>query len=230
MLQAKALRHCCGAFRTSPITVLLIEMGEMPLSIRCIKLGLQYWTKVSGSSQTFAVRCLLQEVEGINRYESFMSTFTQWTRKLGMRQEAIAGHTSWSLTPPWVIPALNIELSFLQEEDKREVRMSVEEYLRAARGDKTFIFTDRSRDPVSQRAGFGIYIEQPELKFSVRVSDEISVFTTELMAILWALKWVKGDKPKEVVTCSDSAAALEALRAGKSKARPDLSIHPSIHF
>lgn len=118
-----------------------------------------------------------------------------------MRQEAIAEHTSWSPTPPWVIPELNIELSFLQEEDKREVRTSVEEYLRAARGDKTLIFTGGSRDPVSWRAGFGIYIEQPELKFSFRVSDETSVFTTELMTILWALKWVEGEKPKEVVIC-----------------------------
>lgn len=82
-----------------------------------------------------------------------------------MRQEVIAEHTSWSPTPPWVIPELNIEICFLQEEDEREVRTSVEEYLRVALGDKILIFTDGSRDPVSWRAGFGIYIEQPEFKF-----------------------------------------------------------------
>lgn len=30
-LQAKALRICCGAFRTTPIPALLVEMGEAPL-------------------------------------------------------------------------------------------------------------------------------------------------------------------------------------------------------
>lgn len=42
VLQARALRLCCGAFRTSPVPALLIEMGEMPLWLRRIKLGLQY--------------------------------------------------------------------------------------------------------------------------------------------------------------------------------------------
>ncbi|CAJ1052761.1 protein EOLA1 isoform X1 [Xyrichtys novacula] len=44
------------------------------------------------------------------------------------------------------------------------------------------------------------------------------------MAILWALKWVEREKLKEVVISSDSAAALEALRADKSKACLDLVI------
>ena len=89
-------------------------------------------------------------------------------------------------------------------------------------GGKTIIFTDGSRDPVSRRAGFGVYIDQSELEYSVRVSDQSSVFTTELYAILWAVQWVEQRRPKEVVICSDSAAALEALKVGKSKARPDI--------
>ena len=48
------------------------------------------------------------------------------------------------------------------------------------------------------------------------------MFTAELLAIYWAVRWVEQGGPEEVVICSDSAAALEALRGGKSKARPDL--------
>lgn len=55
-------------------------------------------------------------------------------------------------------------------------------------------------------------MEQLDLKFSVRISDESSVFTSELMAILWALRWVEETKAREVI-CSDSAAALEASMA-----------------
>ena len=107
-------------------------------------------------------------------------------------------------------------------EDKREVRGRVEEYLSVARGHKVIIYTDGSRDPVRRRAGFGVYIEQLELKYSIRITDESSVFTTELMAILWALRWVERERPNQVIICSDSAAALEALQGGKSKARPDI--------
>lgn len=44
-VQAKALRVCRGAFRTTPIPALLVEMAEMPLRIRREKLGLHYWAK-----------------------------------------------------------------------------------------------------------------------------------------------------------------------------------------
>ena len=216
--QAKALRLCCGAFRTSPIPALLIEMGEMPLWLRRVKLGLQYWTKISGSAQTFPARCLLKEVEGGSRYKTFMVDVNQWATKLGMVQENIVEHASWLPIPPWIMCELDIELSFLQKKDKREVQ----EYLNSIREDKLLIYTDGSRDPESRRAGFGVYVAQLDLRIRIRISDESSVFTTELMAILWALRWVEKTKARGVVICSDSAAALEALRGGKSKARPDI--------
>ena len=48
-----------------------------------------------------------------------------------------------------------------------------------------------------------------------------SVFTTELLTIVWALRWMEDIRPNKVVICSDSAAALMSLREAKSKARPD---------
>ncbi len=42
-VQAKALGICCGAFRTTPIPALFVEMGESPLRTRRNKLGLHYW-------------------------------------------------------------------------------------------------------------------------------------------------------------------------------------------
>ena len=40
VFQARALRLCCGAFRSSPVPALLVEMGELLLSLRRAKLGL----------------------------------------------------------------------------------------------------------------------------------------------------------------------------------------------
>ena len=40
--QAKALRVCCGAFRTTSVPALLVEVGETPLRLRRVKLALHY--------------------------------------------------------------------------------------------------------------------------------------------------------------------------------------------
>lgn len=60
------------------------------------------------------------------------------------------------------------------------------------------------------------------MKIGRRISNGSSVLAAELMAILWALWWIEEASPREALICSDSAAALETLRAGKSEARPDI--------
>jgi len=225
VLQARALRLCCGAYRTSPVSALLMEMGEMPLFLRQIQLGLQYWIKLSGSSQAFPVRCMLRgswEFEGRVKRKPFFEVINQWAGKLGMEQEHIATHANWVSVPYWLMQEVDINLTFLEEEDKSGIACSVELCLQQEMATHLGIFTDGSRDPVSRRAGFGVYVAQLNLWSGLRITDGSSVFATELLAILWALWWVEDVKPDRVLICSDSAAALTALQVGKSKARPDL--------
>ena len=132
VVQARALRLCCGAFRTSPVPALLVENGEMPLWLRRIKLGLQYWVKLRGCSHIFPARCLLQEIAD-NKYDIFFVIINQWARKLGLEQGGNVEHIRWLPMPYWVIPELNIELAFLQEKDKRKVTSRVVEYLSSVR-------------------------------------------------------------------------------------------------
>ena len=177
----------CGAFRTSPVPALLIEMGEMPLWLRRIKLGLQYWVKLSGTHQTFPARCLLQESDGANKYQTFFVNINQWAVRLGLEQVSVAEHTSWLPMPYWVLPELNIKMVFLQEKDKKLVTPKIAEHklnLNSIRDSTLIIFTDGSRDPVSGRAGFWMHVEQLGVKIGRRISNGSSVFTSELMAIL----------------------------------------------
>jgi len=136
----------------------------------------------------------------------------------------ILEHTSWLPIPYWMLPEINIELGFLQEKDKWKVAPKIGEYLNSIRQSTMIIFTDGSRDPVSGRAGFGVYVEQLGLEISIsrRISNGSSVLTAELMAILWALWWIEEVKPREVIICSDSVGALDNLKVGKSKSRPDI--------
>ena len=119
---------------------------------------------------------------------------------------------------------LDIDLTFLQENNKHVIALKLEQYLNNGMGSYLNIFTDGAREPESGKAGFGVYITQLDLRISQRITNERSVFTTELLAMLWALWWIEDVKKhiSETLICSDSAAALMALKGGKSKACPDI--------
>ena len=128
----------------------------MPLWLRCIKLGLQYWVKLRGCQ----ARCLLHESDGGNKYKTFFVNINQWAGRLGLEQVSVAQHSSRLPMPYGVLPELNIELVFLQGKDKKLVTPKIAEHLNSIRDNTLIIFTDGSRDPVSGRAGFGMYVEQ----------------------------------------------------------------------
>ena len=60
-VQAKALRLCCGAFRTSPIPALQVEVGEMPLHLRRLQLSLTYWVNLQGHEASHPTKQVLEE-------------------------------------------------------------------------------------------------------------------------------------------------------------------------
>ncbi len=49
VILAQALRLCCGAFKTTPVSALQVEVGEMPLQIRRKQLKMNYLGKSSRS-------------------------------------------------------------------------------------------------------------------------------------------------------------------------------------
>lgn len=69
------------------------------------------------------------------------------------------------------------------------------------------IYTDGSKDPESGKVAFGVTIPELRVKKGHRISDQMmSVFTTEMLAILRAFWWVEDNKPDNSVICIDSAA------------------------
>ena len=223
VLQARALQLCCEAFRSSPVPALLVEMGELPLSLRRVKLGLQYLAKLSASGPSFPARRLLQSSwdsgSGAKR-RVFFEEVNQWAGELGLEQPNPPPCGNWAAVPFWLMQDRDVNLSFLEVEDKSDIQIEVGAYLRGELETLLVIFTDGSKDPGSGRVGFGVYVAQLDLRMGLRISDGSSVFVSEVLALLWALWWIV--KPERVLLCSDSAAALVALREGKSKARPEL--------
>ncbi len=48
VIQNQALRICCGAFKTSSVPTIQVEMGELPLELRRIQLMANYWAGLQG--------------------------------------------------------------------------------------------------------------------------------------------------------------------------------------
>ncbi len=57
-------------------------------------------------------------------------------------------------------------------------------------------------------------------KFKI-ISDQISVFTTEIIAIFLALQWIEV-QPIRSVICTDSLSVLNSLLSGNATARQDM--------
>lgn len=60
MIQSQALRLCCGAFKTTPVAALQVEMNEMPLDIRRNQIALTYWANLKGHKESHPTQKVLQ--------------------------------------------------------------------------------------------------------------------------------------------------------------------------
>ncbi len=80
--------------------------------------------------------------------------------------------------------------------------------------------------------GNGIYVAGLQIPWSICISDNISVFSAELLAILWSMWWIEQVKSSKSIICLDSVAALLALRDHHltSKAHPDLLLEILCHL
>ena len=85
------------------------------------------------------------------------------------------------------------------------------------------IYTDGSKDSAANTAGCAFTI--PKLYKShteIKITPLLTVYTSELIAILKALQWILENKPEKVVILTDSLSAIQSLESGKSHTRPDI--------
>lgn len=145
--------------------------------------------------------------------------------ELGLKEEGVAPQVYWSVVPPWLMSIPEIDLSIMdniKHHEGTEYPNMVKRRLENQWGTYLQIYTDGSQDPQTGKSGFAFYIPQYEYVKLKRLSEGVSVYTTELLAIIWALKWIEEVQPRRAVICSDSASVLKTLGGSNMGARPDL--------
>ncbi len=86
----------------------------------------------------------------------------------------------------------------------------------------TQIYTDGTKNPETGITGIGVVVPARGIEVNRRTSNNLAVYTVEMVAILVALRWEEKTEIVKVVICSDSAAVLVSLISFHSKSRQDI--------
>ncbi|XP_050975638.1 uridine 5'-monophosphate synthase isoform X1 [Labeo rohita] len=228
VLQAQALRICSGAFKSSPVSSMQVEMGEMPLRIRRIELMMAYWVSLQGQNGKHPVKSILKECWEHNEtnYTSFGWVGDAKARNVGLHQLQYSNTVPLSPIPPWLFPLPAVDLRIQQElkdnSNNIPIWYIVQKYFEEHFPQSQVIFTDGSKDPETGCAGAAVYVPMCEFYIKKRVTNHLSVYTTELLAIILALNWIEEMEINNSVIASDSFSALESIKSGRSSARMDI--------
>ena len=70
------------------------------------------------------------------------------------------------------------------------------------------IYTDGSKDPENIRVGCAFVIPEFNAKYKFKLDKNMTVYTSELLAILMALRWAKKNKLEKFVILTDSLSSV----------------------
>ena len=111
---AQALRICGGSFK--PVSAMPVEIGEMPLRIRRIKLMLAYWVNLQGHCDTHHAKSVLKDCcMGTQCSQSFGWVGDAKAATVGLCQLQYSSTVSFSSIPPWLFPLPSVDLNIQLE-------------------------------------------------------------------------------------------------------------------
>ena len=73
-----------------------------------------------------------------------------------------------------------------------------------------YFYTDGSKD--NNKCGFGVYSDNV-IEISHRINDKSSIYSAEVLAILYALKFIEKNNLDYVAICTDSLSVLKRLKS-----------------
>lgn len=113
VIQYQALRICCGAKKTTPVSALQVEMGEIPLEIRREQMSMVYWAHLRGHGENYPAQSILKPCQ---EKEKGITQSFGWTIENHIRESRIAGKSVsktvlLSVVPPWTLEEASIGIS-----------------------------------------------------------------------------------------------------------------------
>jgi hypothetical protein len=211
------LRLCSGAYRTSPIPSLLVEINELPVALRQEQLSLQYATKLKSNSSNPAFEAVFAP-----QLRNFYASKPSYIRPLAYRVEdqldvvcsrPVIHHFIPDM-PPWHIlpPEIDLSMTKFKKESISPHQLQVEfvGILTRYPEESTVFYSDGSKSSDAVACSF----TSPHFKLKMRLPSQMSVYSSELIGILSILKHIEEACDEEhFIICSDSLSGLMALHS-----------------
>jgi len=193
VVQTQALRLCTGAFCTSSAVAMQVEMGEMPLQLRREQLAANYWANLQGQGRSHPTRAVWQfcwEHEKV-KIQSFGWVGDTIGKEMGLEGKEFSPTVPLPVRPPWLLWQTSVDLEILNTHLRNRAEVDICQIfcdrMSDRYGEYLVIFTDGSKDPESGKAGAAFSVPKMGVEMKKRISDNLSVFTVELVAVWLAL-------------------------------------------
>lgn len=127
---------------------------------------MQYVIKLKGHVGQFPAKIILDsewEWGAKRSYEPFICKAFKEIERLGLGDVEVAPHLVWPVIPPWILPNPEVDMSVLGCVGAKEDSNYPGLVGRALEGNwKGYvqIYTDGSKDPVTEKNGFTFYVPQ----------------------------------------------------------------------
>ena len=216
-IQYQALKICCGAMRGTPLSVLQVDCGELPLELRRRKQLLQYACKVKAMRNHPAKGVL--EDHWTNHYGTYREGDEPVYSKIKDFFDRFDTGDSVSMTessvdPPWHLEPAEVDISLSEQVRKTEppqiLKALAQELMLRYEG-RLAVYTDGSKSETG-RVSCAFTIPELGIERSARITDGLSVYTSELTALRLAAECLsETESGRDVVVYSDSLSSLVSL-------------------
>lgn len=213
-IQYQALKICAGAVNRTSLVKLQIECGVPPLQLKRNQLSAMFATNIYGNRFNPTSKVL----NDCWQRHYFKDNWIKGGRIPFCARAEIVCDNVISVTanfPFWYYSKMEVYWTILQElrgvDDiyfKREMALK---NINGKWSTALHVYTDGSMDSIRNRVGCGFYIPAFKYAKGFRLSDVVSIFSAELMAIYLALLWIAEVAPSNVCIFSDCVSALQAL-------------------
>ena len=233
IIQNKALRLALRALNSTPVYLLEAEAGVPPLKLRREDMTVKYWARAQTRKEGNPVNGLFGTGYYIKaRYSKkahislpFGAHAHDLVREYGLEGIKVADFRP-NLCPPWTLQKPDVRLTLAGEFNKSDLPAIINtitlSHIDEHYSDHTCIYTDGSKDPISGTVASAYVIPSLMIQYSERLSNNLSIYTAEFLAIKKSLCWIRENKPKKSAILSDSLSVLTSLKNKSSRSRPDL--------
>jgi ribonuclease HI len=230
-IQSQALKICCGAMKSTAISAMQVECGEAPLQIRRDGQINKYNIKINAIKDHPTA-----QISQIRGYKSRAPkpSFASKAAQMSAQNKIKAIGPTISPLPPWHCKQADCILDTLYNHTKESPPELIKQIVlnKLSNFDNSFckVYSDGSKD-IQGRAGASFCIPSLKTDRYYRLTDDVSIYTAEMIAIKEALQYVRDHQITKTLILSDSLSVLQSIETGHSPTRPNtlITVQSVIH-